>query len=62
MPLFYQKTAILKVINLLGDEFINRNIDSHDDTILMFLISRNALSFKHLKEIFYIINIDIIFK
>ena len=52
---FIKRQLFLKVIKLLGDELINRNIDSHDDTILMFLISRNALSFKHLKEIFYII-------
>ena len=52
---FIRKDLFLKVINQLGEEFINRNIDSHDDTIIMFLLSRNALSLKHLKKIFYII-------
>lgn len=37
------------------DEFINRNIVIHDDSILMFLLSRNALNLKHLENIFYII-------
>ena len=52
---FIKKSLFLKVINLLGKEFINRNIDAHDDTILMFLLSRNALSLKHLKDIFHVI-------
>ena len=53
--LYFIKTKLfLKVIKQLGDEFINRNIDAHDDTILMFLLSRNALTLKHLKKIFYI--------
>ena len=51
---FIKKQLFLNTIKQLGDEFINRNIDAHDDTILMFLLSRNALSLKHLKKIFYI--------
>ena len=54
--LYFIKTEIfLKTIRQLGDEFINRNIDAHDDSILMFILSRNAQTFKHLKKIFYII-------
>ena len=54
--LYFIKTEIfLKPIKQLGDEFINRNIDAHDDTILMFILSRNALRLKHLKEIYYIL-------
>ena len=45
----------LDIINQLGEEFIMRNIDAHDDTILMFLLSRKALRLKHLKAIFYIV-------
>ena len=52
---FIKAKLFLNVIRKLGDEFINRNIDAHDDTILMFLLSRNALSLKHLKKIFYIL-------
>ena len=53
--LYFIKTKLfLNVIKQLGEEFINRNIDAHDDTILMFILSRNALSLKHLKKIFYI--------
>ena len=51
---FIKAKLFLNIIRKLGDEFINRNIDAHDDTILMFLLSRNALSLKHLKKIFYI--------
>ena len=51
---FIKKDLFLNVIKQLGDEFINRNIDAHDDTILMFLLSRNALSFKHIKDVFYV--------
>lgn len=52
---FIKIELFLYAIKLLGEEFINRNIDAHDDTILMFIISRHALSLKHLKEIFYIL-------
>ena len=52
---FIKTEIFLKPIKQLGDEFINRNIDAHDDIILMFILSRNAQTFKHLKEIFYII-------
>ena len=52
---FIKKDLFLNVIKQLGDEFINRNIDAHDDTILIFVLSRNALSLKHLEDIFYII-------
>ena len=54
--LYFIKTKLfLFTIKQLGEEFINRNIDAHDDTILMFMLSRNALTLKHLKEIFYIL-------
>ena len=54
--LYFIKTKLfLNVINLLRDEFLNRNIDDGDDTILMFILSRNAKTLKHLKQIFYII-------
>lgn len=54
--LYFIKTELfLKIIKQLGDEFINRNIDDGDDTILMFILSRTAITLKHLKEIFYII-------
>lgn len=54
--LYFIKTNLyINAIKQLGKEFINRNIDAHDDTILMFIMSRNALLLKHLKEIYYII-------
>lgn len=54
--MYFIKTNLFKlVIKKLGSIFINRNIDAHDDTIIMFLLSRNASSLKHLKDIFYII-------
>ena len=52
---FIRTELFLYTIKQLGDEFINRNIDAHDDTILMFILSRNATTLKHLKEIFYIL-------
>ena len=52
---FIKKVLFLNVIKQLGEEIINRNIDAHDDTILVFLLSRNALSLKHIKDIFHII-------
>ena len=52
---FIKKSLFFQVINQLGEEFINRNIDDHDDTILMFLLSRNAASLKHLKNIFHVL-------
>lgn len=53
--LYFIKTKLfINSIKQLGDDFINRNIDAHDDTILMFILSRNALKLKHLKEIYYI--------
>ena len=54
--LYFIKTQLfLYAIKLLGDSFINRNIDSGDDTILTFIFSRNAKTLKHLKKICYII-------
>ena len=54
--LYFIKTNLFKnVIYLIGNNFLNRNIDDGDDTILMFILSRNAINLKHLKEIFYII-------
>jgi hypothetical protein len=54
--LYFIKTKMfINSIKQLGDEFINRNIDAHDDSILMFFLSRNAVKLKHLKEIYYII-------
>ena len=54
--LYFIKTKIfINSIKQLGDEFINRNIDAHDDSILMFILSKNAVRLKHLKEIYYII-------
>ena len=48
-----KRTLFLKVINLLRDEFFNRNIDEHEDTIFIYLLSRNARSLKHIKRIFH---------
>lgn len=54
--LYFIKTKLfLDSIKQLRKEFIERNIDAHDDTILMFIISRKALRLKHFKEIYYII-------
>lgn len=52
---FIKQQLFLNIIKQLGREFLFRNIDAHDDTILMFLLSRNALSLKHEKAIFYIV-------
>ena len=52
---FIKKELYFKVIKQLGEEIINRNIDAHDDTIITFLLARNALNLKHLKKIFYFI-------
>ena len=55
--LYFIKTKLfLFTIKQLGEEFIKRNIDAHDDTILMFMLSRNALTLKHLTEILYPFN------
>ena len=52
---FIKLKLFLEIINQLGEQFLNRNIDAHDDTILMFLLSRKALRVKYLKAIFYIV-------
>ena len=43
------------MIKILGKEIINRNMDIHDDTILVFLISRNANNLKHIKRILHLV-------
>jgi len=54
--LYFIKTELfLNSIKILGNEFISRNIDIGDDTILTFIFSRNAKTLKHIKEICYII-------
>lgn len=45
----------IKIINILGNKFLNRNIDSGDDTILVFLFSRYANNLKHIKKILHLI-------
>ena len=50
-----KREVFIKVINLLGDEFFNRNIDQHEDTIFIYLLSRNARNLKHIKRIFHIV-------
>ena len=50
---FIKTNFFIKVIKIIGDDIINRNIDAHDDSILIFALSRNALSLKHLNDIFY---------
>ena len=54
--LFFIKSELLKkVIKILGNEFLCRNIDTGDDSIIVFLLSRYAFSYKHMKRIFYIV-------
>ena len=52
---FIKAKPLLNVIDKLGIEIINRNIDAHDDTILTFVLSRTVESLKHRKDIFYIV-------
>ena len=52
---FIKKKLFIYTIKQLGDEYINRNIDAHDDSILVFILSRNAKALKHLKKLFYIV-------
>ena len=54
--LYLIKTELfIKVINILGKNLLNRNIDSGDDTILVFLLSRYANNLKHIKRILHLI-------
>ena len=54
--LYLIKTKLfIKIINILGSKILNRNIDSGDDTILVFLLSRFANNLKHIKRILHLI-------
>ena len=54
--LYLIKTELfIKIINILGKNLLNRNIDSGDDTILVFLLSRYASNLKHIKRILHLI-------
>ena len=54
--LYLIKTKLFKkIINILGSKILNRNIDSGDDTIIVFLLSRYANNLKHIKRIFHLI-------
>ena len=54
--LYLIKTKLFtKIINILGNKILNRNIDSGDDTILVFLLSRFAYNLKHIKRILHLI-------
>ena len=54
--LYLVKTELfIKIINILGNYFLKRNIDSGDDTILVFLLSRYAINLKHIKRILHLI-------
>jgi glycosyltransferase involved in cell wall biosynthesis len=61
--LYLAKTELYrKVLNKIGKEMLNRNIDSHDDTIVIFLLTKYAKSLKHIKRVLHLIlawpNID----
>ena len=54
--LYFIKTELfIKIINILGSKYLNRNIDSGDDTILVFILSRFANNLKHIKRILHLI-------
>ena len=51
---FIKIKLFMNVINQLGENIINKNIEDHHDTILTFALSRNAVRLKHLKEILHL--------
>lgn len=54
--LYLIKTELYKkVLKILGKEILNRNIDSHDDTIIIFLLTKYANKLKHIKRILHLI-------
>ena len=54
--LYFIKTELfIKIIKKLGNNLLNRNIDYHDDTIMIFLLSRYANNLKHIKKILHLI-------
>lgn len=52
---FIRAQLFQRLIKKIDNKFFSRNIDSHDDTILMFLLSREANSLLHIKKIFHVI-------
>ena len=56
LSLYFIKLCLLqRLIKKIHKNILNRNIDSHDDSILIFLLSREANSLLHLKKIFHVI-------
>ena len=52
---FIRAELFHRLIKKIDKSILNRNIDQHDDSILMFLLSREANSFKHIKKICHVI-------
>ena len=53
--LYFIKTKLfMNVIKQLGDNIINKDIEAHYDTILVFALSRSAVRLKHLKDIIHL--------
>ena len=48
------KSELFKnVIKQIDDKFLNSKMNCHEDFLLLFLLSKNANSFKNIKRIFY---------
>ena len=53
--LFIKKNILLKIIKDIDEKYLNDKMNFHDDTLIYFLLTRNAYNFKIINRIFYLV-------
>ena len=53
--LFIKRNILLKIIKEIDEKYLNDKMNFHEDTLIYFLLSRNAYNFKIINRIFYIV-------
>ena len=52
---FIKRNILIKVIKEIDEKYLNAKINFHDDSLIYFLLTRNAYNFKKINKIFYLI-------
>ena len=53
--LFIKRNILFKIIKEIDEKYLNEKINSHDDLMLHFLLTRNAFNYKKIDRLFYIV-------
>jgi len=53
--LFIKRNILFKIIKDIDEKYLNDKMNFHDDTLIYFLLTRNAYNFKIINNIFYLV-------